>query len=150
MAVIRDAAGSLLARPSRSSAGEGGLGVAFSRIRLPAMRGGAPPQVGPPTPDLLEPGDRLGFERLLLWVRLLFVGVAVLPLLAFGSRAAPYAVLIAAAALGSCGLVWLLARCWPQTLLRFQIGLRLIDCALVSLVLVNYHAFLGDAYYDSA
>jgi PAS domain S-box-containing protein len=150
--MIMCASANIARRAERSEAnrGLGGLGMAFPRIRLPAMSAGAPPEPALPAPDLLEPADRRSFERLLMLLRLLFVGVALLPLLAFGPPAAPYALSIAAAALVSCGLTWGLAHYRPALLLRYQLGLRLVDCALVCLVLVNYHGFLGDAYYDAA
>src|SRR5690242_21343112 len=43
---------------------------------------------GPPTDHTTGAADRLSFERLLLTLRLLFVAVGVLPLLAFGLGAA--------------------------------------------------------------
>jgi signal transduction histidine kinase len=43
----------------------------------------------------------------------------------------------------------LLLRYWPNLLLRGQLWLRVVDCGLVYLVLVNYHAYLRNAYYDS-
>src|SRR5204862_4325908 len=45
--------------------------------------------------------------------------------------------------------VWCLFAYAPLRLLRWQLGLRLVDCALVYLVLTNYHGFLHDAYYDA-
>ncbi|HLH24554.1 MAG TPA: ATP-binding protein [Chloroflexota bacterium] len=93
--------------------------------------------------------DRLELERLVTALRLTFVAVAVLPLLAFGWRAAPYAALIALAALGSAGLTYALMRRWPQALVRHQLALRALDCLLVLLVLEAYHSFLGNAYYDA-
>src|SRR5436309_156566 len=47
-------------------------------------------------PDVLEPRDRLDLERVLLWLRLSFLAAAVLPPLAFGLVAVPYALLIGA------------------------------------------------------
>jgi signal transduction histidine kinase len=45
--------------------------------------------------------------------------------------------------------VGLLIRYRPQLLLRLQLWLRVVDCGLVYLVLVNYHAYLHNAYYDA-
>ena len=99
--------------------------------------------------ELLDHDDRLAFERLLQWLRLSFLASPVLVVGAFGAPAAPYAALIAAATLGSFALVeWLLRRA-PRAVLAWQLGLRVLDCGLVLVVLLNYHAFLRDAYYDS-
>jgi PAS domain S-box-containing protein len=110
------------------------------------------PSAGPSTAlssDTDDGDEALEFERLLLALRLTFVAVALLPLVAFGLRAAPYAALIALAALASTGLIATLVRQWPRALLRHQVALRVLDCALVWLVLANYHRFLGNAYYDA-
>ena len=99
--------------------------------------------------DLFDPRERLEFERLLQWLRLGFLLTPALVLIAFGTSAVSYAVMIAVAASVSYGWVWLLAQLRPDLLLRFQLLLRAIDCGLVYLVLINYHAFLRNAYYDS-
>jgi signal transduction histidine kinase len=99
--------------------------------------------------DALEPVDRLGFERLLQWLRLSFLASPFFVLASFGPAAAPFAAQIAAATAGSYGVVWLLLNRAPGAALRYQLGLRLLDCALVYTVLANYHSFLGNAFYDS-
>ncbi|HEY7063735.1 MAG TPA: ATP-binding protein [Chloroflexota bacterium] len=103
----------------------------------------------PPTDEMAAAADQLSLERLLLVMRLLFVAAAVLPLLAFGPSAAPYVALTAAVALASTAFIGTLVRRWPAVLVRWQLALRVLDCVLVLLVLEKYHAFLGNAYYDS-
>ncbi len=100
-------------------------------------------------PDALEPVDRIEFERLLQWLRLSFLASPLFVVASFGLPAAPFAALIAAATAGSYGVLWLLLKRFPATLLRLQLGMRLLDCALVYGVLVSYHSFLGNAFYDS-
>jgi signal transduction histidine kinase len=99
--------------------------------------------------EILGTSERLEFEHLLQWLRLSFLLTPILVLLAFGAPAVPYAIWIAAAVAASFTWVGLLARYRPQVLLRYQLWLRVLDCGLVYVVLVNYHAFLGNAYYDS-
>src|SRR5438105_4744966 len=99
--------------------------------------------------DILEPRERLEFEHLLQWLRLSFLLTPLLVVLAFGMPAGPYALFIAAAVAISFGWVEILARFRPASLLRLQLWLRVVDCGLIYVVLVNYHAFLHDAYYDA-
>jgi signal transduction histidine kinase len=99
--------------------------------------------------DILEPRERLEFEHLLQWLRLSFLLTPILILFAFGLPAVPYATGIAVAVAVSFTWVGLLMRYRPRLLLRIQLWLRMLDCALVYLVLVYYHGFLHDAYYDS-
>ena len=99
--------------------------------------------------EILGARERLEFEHLLQWLRLSFLLTPVLVLLAFGAAAVPYALLIAAAVALSFCWVGLLTRYRPRLLLRMQLLLRVLDCGVVYLVLVNYHAFLHNAYYDS-
>ena len=126
------------------------LGRAGGWLARRAQSGGpgavAPDAAGTTAEEAAEP---LAFERMLLALRLTFVGVAVLPLIAFGWQAAPYGALIALAALASTLMIVTLARQRPAALLRHQLALRVLDCALVLLVLENYHGFLGNAYYDA-
>jgi signal transduction histidine kinase len=102
-----------------------------------------------PVGEILGPHERLEFEHLLQWLRLSFLLTPILVLLAFGASAVTYAVWIAAAVAVSFTWVGLLARFRPQLLLRIQLWLRVLDCGLVYVVLVNYHAFLRNAYYDT-
>src|SRR5438105_885298 len=99
--------------------------------------------------DILGPRERLDFEHLLQWLRLSFLLTPILVLLAFGAPAVTYAIWITAAVAVSFAWVGLLARYRPELLLRLQLWLRVVDCALVYLVLINYHAFLHNAYYDA-
>src|SRR5207302_5611145 len=99
--------------------------------------------------DMLDAPERLEFEHLLQWLRLSFLLTPILVLLAFGTAAVEYALFIAAAVAISFSWVGLLTRYRPQLLLRLQLWLRVVDCGLVYLVLVNYHAYLHNAYYDA-
>jgi signal transduction histidine kinase len=99
--------------------------------------------------DMLDAQERLEFEHLLQWLRLSFLLTPVLILLAFGPDAVEYALIIAAAVGISFTWVGLLARYRPGLLLRMQLALRVVDCGVAYLVLVNYHAYLHDAYYDA-
>ena len=99
--------------------------------------------------EMLGPRERLEFEHLLQWLRLSLLLTPVLVLVAFGAAAVGYAVAIAIGVALSFAWVGLLARYRPVLLLRTQLWLRVIDCGLVYLVLVNYHGFLRDTYYDA-
>jgi signal transduction histidine kinase len=99
--------------------------------------------------DMLDSRERLEFEHLLQWLRLSFLLTPILVLLAFGPPAVEYALFITAAVAISFTWVGLLIRYRPQLLLRLQLWLRVVDCGLVYLVLVNYHAYLHNAYYDA-
>ena len=99
--------------------------------------------------DILEPSERLEFEHLLQWLRLSFLLTPLLVVFAFGMPAVPYGMFIAAAVAVSFAWVELLARFRPASLLRLQLWLRVVDCGLIYVVLVNYHAFLHEAYYDA-
>jgi signal transduction histidine kinase len=99
--------------------------------------------------DVLGARERLQFESLLQWLRLSFLLTPLLVLASFGSSAATYAVLIALAVGISYCWIALLLRLRPRLLLRMQLLLRGLDCVLVYMILLNYHAFLHDAYYDS-
>src|SRR5579864_6349788 len=99
--------------------------------------------------NILDTRERLEFEHLLQWLRLSFLVTPILVLFAFGAAAVPYALLIAGAVAASFCWVGLLARYRPRLLLRGQLVLRVLDCGVVYLVLVNYHAFLHNTYYDS-
>jgi signal transduction histidine kinase len=99
--------------------------------------------------EILGTRERLEFEHLLQWLRLSFLLTSILVLLAFGAPAVPYALLIAASVAASFCWVGLLTRYRPRLVMRIQLLLRVLDCGVVYLVLVNYHAFLHNAYYDS-
>ncbi|HEV7665807.1 MAG TPA: HAMP domain-containing sensor histidine kinase, partial [Chloroflexota bacterium] len=116
---------------------------------IPSSAGSEPPLEAHETSEIFDPGERLEFERLLQWLRLSFLLMPVLVLLASGAPALGSALFIAIAVIGSYSWVWLLARYRPHLLLRHQLLLRVLDCVLVYLVLVNYHAFLHNAYYDA-
>lgn len=97
----------------------------------------------------VDPADRLDFERQLQWLRLTFLCAPWLILFAFGHQVVASALLISVVILASYGWVWALQHYDQPKLLRYQLGLRLVDCLLVFIVLTNYHAFLHDAYYDA-
>ena len=62
-------------------------------------------------------------------------GLLIGAVLAFGAPAVTYAISIGAAVAVSFTWVGLLARYRPKLLLRLQLWLRVVDCALVYLVL---------------
>src|SRR4051812_30866161 len=99
--------------------------------------------------EILDARERLEFESLLQWLRLSFLLTPVLVLASSGPSAMEYAALIAVAVAASYGWIALLLRLRPDALLRMQLLLRGLDCVLVFLILVSYHAFLHDADYDS-
>ncbi len=99
--------------------------------------------------EILDSPDRLAFERLLQWLRLSFLATPPLVLVAFGMSALPYALGIVAVVALSFTWIAVLTRRAPQRVLRWQLWLRVVDCGLVYVVLVNYHGFLHNAYYDS-
>ena len=99
--------------------------------------------------EILGARERLEFETLLQWLRLSFLLTPLLVLASSGPSAAGYAASIAVAVAASFAWVALLLRFRPRLLLRIQLFLRALDCLLVYMILVSYHAFLHDAYYDS-
>jgi signal transduction histidine kinase len=99
--------------------------------------------------EILDASERLAFEHRLQWLRLSFLATPVLVVLAFGAPAVPYAFSIVVAVSLSFAWIQLLLRSVPERVLRWQLWLRILDCALVYLLLVNYHGFLNNAYYDS-
>jgi signal transduction histidine kinase len=101
------------------------------------------------SPEILGARERLEFESLLQWLRLSFLLTPLLVLASSGPSAGAYAASIALAVAASFGWVAALLRLRPRLLLRVQLLLRGLDCLLVYAILVNYHAFLHDAYYDS-
>lgn len=118
-------------------------------LSVSGTEAGAPARAQHPVGDILEPRERLEFEHLLQWLRLSFLFTPILILVAFGPAALPYATGIAIAVAASYAWVAALSHYRPRFLLRIQLWLRVADCALVYLVLVNYHGFLHDAYYDT-
>jgi signal transduction histidine kinase len=99
---------------------------------------------------ILDAHERLEFERLLQWLRLSFLFAPPLVLCAYGTPALSYAVAMAAAVVVTFGWVALLLSLYPHLLVRWQLWLRVLDCGIVYLILVTYHAFLHNTYYDSA
>src|SRR6476620_10212950 len=91
---------------------------------------------------VLDDNDRLEFENLLQLLRLTLLVAPLLVLVAYGTPAVGYALAIAAAVGISFGWVALLSSIAPNLLLRGQLGLRVLDCVVVYLVLVNYHGYL--------
>ena len=116
---------------------------------LSGTNAGAPASAEQLVGDIIEPRERLEFEHLLQWLRLSFLLTPILILFAFGLPAVPYAIGIAIAIALSFTWVGLLMRYRPRLLLDIQLWLRILDCGLVYLVLVYYHGFLHDSYYDT-
>src|SRR5512132_4212687 len=88
--------------------------------------------------DVLDAPERLDFESLLQWLRLSFLATPVLVVLAYGQTALLYALIIALAVGASFAWIKLLTRLYPTAVLRWQLHLRILDCGLVYIVLVNY------------
>src|SRR5262249_58608660 len=99
---------------------------------------------------VLEASDRLAFERERSSLRLLLLVAPVL-LLVVAPQAGSVAALMSAAILCSFIWTWSLARYFPDAAVRFQLLLRLLDCALIGLVLYTTYEVLGTAfaYFDS-
>ena len=100
--------------------------------------------------DVLGFAERLRVERLLQWLRLSLLITPLMVLVASGPAAIAVVVWIVLAVSASFSTVELLLRYRADLLLRAQFVCRVVDCGLVYLVLVNYNAFLHDAYYDTA
>jgi signal transduction histidine kinase len=99
--------------------------------------------------EMLGPAERVHFEQLLQWLRLSLLITPLLVLVASGPRALPVAVWIVVAVTASFTSVELLVRYRPALLLRTQLAQRVVECGLIYAVLVQYHAFLHNAYYDA-
>jgi signal transduction histidine kinase len=100
--------------------------------------------------EMLGPTERLQFERLLEKLRLSLLLAPLLVLVTSGPRAMPVVALSVLAIAASFAWVQLLLYYRPDLLLRAQLALRAVDCALVYVILMNYHAALHNAYYDVA
>ena len=102
------------------------------------------------TPDLdvpFEPIDRLEVEQNLQRARLALLTAPVLLLISRGADGLPYAVAVVVGVLLSYGWIELLRR-RPQTLLRVQLVLRLVDTFVVWLVLLGVYRTRGDTHLD--
>jgi signal transduction histidine kinase len=100
--------------------------------------------------DMLGHAERLQFERLLQKLRLGLLLAPLLLLVTSGPLALPVVVWSVLAIAASYAWVQLLLEYRPDVLLRAQLALRVVDCALVYVILVHYHADLHNAYYDAA
>jgi signal transduction histidine kinase/ActR/RegA family two-component response regulator len=92
--------------------------------------------------------DRLEIERHLQKVRLGMLASPVLLVAARGPEALPYALLIAGGIMLSFGIVALLLRGSPAALTRHQLLLRLVDCAIVSVILAGVYRIERDTHLD--
>jgi signal transduction histidine kinase/ActR/RegA family two-component response regulator len=102
------------------------------------------------TPDLdvpFEPVDRIEVEQNLQLARLALLTAPALLLLSRGADGLPYAASVVVGVLLLYGGIELLRR-RPQTLLRFQLALRLVDCFVASLVLLTVYRSRGDTHLD--
>jgi diguanylate cyclase (GGDEF)-like protein len=102
-----------------------------------------------PAFTILDARARLDFERRFLLLRLAFLLTAGVLLVTYGWNALGPSLSVVAAVALDCGFVWLLLRYFPAFVLRTQLGLRLLDILVAYVVLLQVHAFLGNAYYDS-
>lgn len=96
-----------------------------------------------------DPATRLGFERVFLSVRLGFLLVPWLLVAVYGWSAGRVAVQVDVAVGVNCAFVWVLLSRYPTQALRWQLALRLIDVAVVSLALHFIDALAGNALYES-
>jgi signal transduction histidine kinase len=99
--------------------------------------------------ELLGPAERAHVERLLQWLRLSLLITPLLVLVTSGARAITVAVWIVVAVAVSFTWVELLRRSRPALLLRTQLAQRVVECGLLYIVLVQYGAFVHNAYYDA-
>src|SRR5438876_11589993 len=100
--------------------------------------------------EMLGPAERFQFERLLQKLRLSLLLAPLLVLVASGPRALPVVVWSVLAIAASFAWGELLLHYRRDVLLRAQLALRMVDCVLVYVILVHYHADLHNAYYDAA
>src|SRR5216683_6939202 len=99
--------------------------------------------------ELLGPAERAHVERLLQWLRLSLLITPLLVLVTSGPRAIAVAVWIVVAVTASFTSVELMVRYRPALLVRTQLAQRVVECGLIYVVLLQYHAFLHNAYYDA-
>lgn len=98
---------------------------------------------------LLEPEDRLQFERRRLPAGLVLLVTPVLVLAFNGPAAWPFAALMSVAIVGYFALVAHLVRHRRDVLLGAQLALRAADVALLYVLLYTVHRVLGWTYFDS-
>lgn len=98
---------------------------------------------------ILEPRERLEFERHFLWLRLSFLLTPFMLLFGYGWGGLGTALVIVVLVLADCGFVAALLRWRPADVIRAQLVLRLLDVAVSCLVLFSVHRFVGNAYYDA-
>jgi signal transduction histidine kinase len=99
---------------------------------------------------LLDTSEQSEFEELLQRFRSAFLFTPILLLFAFGPSALLSGI-IATVAIGcSYGFVWLLRRRSRGALARYQLSIRLFDCALIYIILCSIHIYLGQPYYEAA
>jgi len=99
--------------------------------------------------DTSGPTMSLGFERLLLSLRLGFLLVPLLLVAAYGWSATRSVVQVDVVVALECALVWVLLGRYPTLVLRWQLALRLVDVAVVYVVSRFVPTLVGNALYDS-
>ena len=112
----------------------------------PADHSAPSPLPLPSTPvlvDLLERDDRLAFERGRLRFRLALLAGPLLLLLSYGPVALETAALTCAVILLSTAAIVVLLQRYPQTLLRHQLWLRVVDVASIFAVLASARLLTG-------
>jgi signal transduction histidine kinase len=104
--------------------------------------------------DLLEREDRLAFERGRLRFRLALLAAPALFLISYGPRAATAVALTCAVVLLSTAAIYTLLRRYPETLIRHQLWLRLVDVLSIFTVLTSARELAdvsaGTEFYDAA
>jgi diguanylate cyclase (GGDEF)-like protein len=97
----------------------------------------------------LEREARLDFEWLFLWLRLPLLATAALVLLAYGEQALRESGLILVAVTADCSIAATLIRRRPDLLIRYQLRLRMLDCAIAAVVLAAVQQLAGGPFYDA-
>jgi diguanylate cyclase (GGDEF)-like protein len=102
-------------------------------------------------PDMhsLEREARLDFEWLFLWLRLLLLVASAAVLIALGDVAMRASWFILAAVVADCTIAAVLIRRTPEILVRYQLRLRMVDCAIAAVVLAAVQSLTGGPNYDA-
>ncbi len=102
--------------------------------------------------SMVRPEDRIDFERRRVFaVRALFLLVPIIMWAEWGAIAIPQIIVTSICVVGSNLFVWLALTRWPGAVARYQLLLRLMDVALVSVGLFNIHTLeLAQANIPSA
>jgi len=98
--------------------------------------------------DSVTAQDRVAFERRFALLRLLALCLPMPLVLALGPAALGPAALLTVVVVGACGFSWVLTRDYQPIVQRYQLALRLLDVALLYVLVHSFDALLRDASYD--